>query len=424
MSNTNRGGRVDYVARGLAKFGNERTFTTTPSFVSFADSDPWNELFDKIARKAFGTITYSGGVRTVVPPVLTVAQVGNSHGLAQGASSVNLSPAALLVKWLRLMLPDWTVNFDNYAVAGSWCAQIPGQIEGFTRAADIVVVLDPTNDGIGNIFMGYEGYVGPNNTAGGYELALEDVFEQIHDLGAAVVNLTAPYPHASRSKANNRLSTTYETLMTWPVTSLIGFFLEIVFTQSNQRISAYARDLDNNRVPFDLFNQYSNGLFAVGQYLLEFDPSNEGAVGAQHQVTAIDPAGTWVTVNGTILADKDDLTTSVRQSNFNNETQVWPSDSQALVQRDVSGTGALVAVSWRHWELNKVNRRVAARNGVVTVDWGAIQGALIKKDTDYDFLYPNGDDFHMGDYGYLLVDGPMKLVAQSIVNGTILTGVL
>jgi hypothetical protein len=401
---------VDAPAADTAK--NTRDITVT--------RDPFVRLVGKIQRGAFGNITYTNGVRSIVPPTLIVASIGNSHMLGQG-SAIG-TPGELLRAALQAQLPGWTVVHDNYAVTGSWCNQMPSHISAFTRKPDIVLVGDPMNDGTGNIFMGYEGFQGPDNAYGGYEAALEDVFNRLAALEITAINLSGHQPHPTRAKANGRLSVTPEVLMTWPQASLIAFYVRIVFTAANQRISAYAVDAQGGFVPWDLFVRYSGGVFGVGQYLIEFDPST-GSTGTMHQVLEVAADGTWVRVDGTITADKNDGVTSVRQGNFDNETQVMPPFSQAIVQRDYSGTGALVDVSWRHWELAKANRRTAARNGVITVDSDAIFGRAILQSSDYDTAYvqPVGDDYHSAFFYTTLVE-PFEALARDIVNGTIPAG--
>jgi hypothetical protein len=389
--------------------------------------DPWVGLTQKILRGAFGKVTYANGVRSVVSPTLIIASIGNSHPAGQGAPDPSMIPGEQLRAIFAELLPDWTVEHDNYAVPGSWTSQYEGQIAGFSRRPDIVLVGDPMNDGTGNIFMGYEGFVGPDNAYGGYELALQLLFTKIQSLGeesdvgsrACAINLTGHQPHPDRAKANGRLSVTPEVLMTWPQTSLIAFYVRVVFTAADQRITTYAVDAQGGLVPFDLFNQYGNGLFGVDQYLLEFDP-NTGSTGDMHQVKEIGADGSWVRVDGTILADKNDGVTSIRQGNFDNETQVWPPLSKAIVQRDYSGTGALVDVSWRHWELAKANRRVALRNAVVTVDSDAIFGRQVLTNADYDTLYaqPPGDDYHSAAW-FAMLAAPFRALARDVVNGTI-----
>lgn len=378
--------------------------------------EPYVGTTQKTMRGAFGNFSYTNGARSRTMPPLIVASVGNSHMVGVGAPGPSFLPGEQLRAALAARLPGRTVLHDNYAVSGSWCNQIGGQIDAFTRTPDIVLVGDPMNDGTANIMTGYEGFSGPNNTYGGYEAALEDVFTRLQTAQSLVVNLTGHQPHPTRALANGRFTVTPEVSMVWPVAGLIAFFLRIVFTASNQRISAYAGD-----VPFDLFNQFNNGTFGVGQYLLEFDPV-ANTTGAQHQVVQIDPGGTWVRVDGTIPVDKDN-STSVRQANFNNETQVWPPLSQAIVQRDYSGTGAPVNVSWRHWELAKMNRRVAARKGVITLDSDALFGRSVLTNGSYDTLYalPPGDDYH-SDAWYRMLPQLIEPFADDFAAGIVPAG--
>ena len=216
-----------------------------------------------------------------------------------------------------------------------------------------------------------------------------------------------------KSICQNRFTVTPEVLMTWPQTSLIAVYLRIVFTAANQRISAYA-----GNAPFDLFNQYGNGLFGPGKYLLEFN-LDDNTTGALHQALEVAPDGTWCRVNDTILADKNDGT-SVRQANFDNETEVFPPLSQRIVQRDPSGTGALVDMSWGHWEIAKVARRVAQRNAVVTVDHAAIIGRKLTSNAAYDAAFV--DDFHVFDAEYDEADDALDALADDIVMGNVTPG--
>jgi len=379
--------------------------------------DPWGPTMDSVARKAFNRITFSAGVRTVTQVPIVVAEFGNSHGNALGASSFALSPGNQFRAALQTQQPNRQVQLDQYSVNGSWAVQINGQMDGITRTPNIAVLNVGTNDGIANIFMGYQGYVGPNNTKGGYETALEDVIRRFQAMGTQVIVVNDPLPHPFRSLNNNRFQVTPEVLMTWPVTSMIAFFLRIVFTRADQRISAYAVNGAGQYVPFDLFNQFGNGLLAVGSSLLEFKPNDGTYNGATHTIAEIDPNGAWVRVNGTIMADRDDPTFSIRQNAFDNETQVYPPTSQALVQRDLSGTGALVTTSWRHWEIAMLTRRVATRNGAVVVDHAAILGKLITSDSAWDAIYNNGDDFHLPDAGYLQPQPQYQKIARDLSLG-------
>ena len=317
-------------------------------------------------------------------------------------------------------MPDWDVQHDilvgQFPVDGAWANQIGAQIDKFPRKPDLVLVGTGQNDAIANIMTGYQGFSGPNNTYGGYEAALEAVFVRLTKMGCASINLTGHQPHPIRAKANGRLTVTPEVVMAWPQSSLIAFYVRLVFTKANQRISAYA-----GNTPFDLFKAYSNGLFGAGKYLLETNPNN-GSIGTQHQALEVAADGTWVRVDGTIAADKDDGT-SVRQANFDNETEIYPPTSKAIVQRDYSGTGALVSVSWRHWELAAVNRRVAARNAVVTVDTDAIFGRRVTSDAVYGTLFPApaNDDYHSSEW-FLMLDAPFRALARDLVSGTIPAG--
>jgi len=379
--------------------------------------DPWGATMQSLARNAFNRVTYSAGVRTVTQVPIVVAEFGNSHGRGVGASSPTLSPGNQFKTALQTQQPNRQVQLDQYSVSGSWASQIGGQIDGITRTPNIAVINVGTNDGIANIFMGYQGFVGSGNTPGGYETALEDVILRLQALGCLVIVVNDPLPHPFRSLANNRFQVTPEVLMTWPVTSLIAFFLRIVFTQADQRITAYAVNGAGQYVPFDLFNQFGAGLLTIGSSLLEFKPDDGGFNGATHTVAEIDPNGSWVRVNGTITANKDDPSISIRQNAFDNETQVYPPTSLALVQRDLSGTGTLVTTSWRHWEIAMLTRRVAARNGAVVVDHAAILGKLITNDSAWDTIYNNGDDFHLPDAGYLQPQPQYRKIARDLSLG-------
>jgi hypothetical protein len=385
--------------------------------------DPLTASVDAIARSAFGAVTFANAQRSIAPRPIIIASVGDSLGNSAGASRADLAPAFQLAAKLRNRLPGRTVEVDVYNWNGSWCSQIHGQINNFTRAPDIVVLNGGLNDGIANIFMGYQGFVGPNNTYGGYEQALEGVLTRLSDdMGILVVNVIDPYPHPGTALANGRLTVTPEVLMTFPVQSLIAFYLPIVFTAHDQRISAYAVNAQFEYVPFDLFKQYNNGVFGIGSKLIEFQPQNNGATGALHQVVEISPDGFWVRVDGTILADKDDGGwTSVRQCDFDNETQVVPPLSQAIVQRDL-GAGVDVDVSWRHYELYALNRRVAARNAVVTVDWAGRQGRKLTATGAYNGQYNPGEDFHGNDSLYEELDEPMDDLARDIATGNVIGG--
>ena len=378
--------------------------------------DPFASLTQKIMRGAFGTVTYAGGVRTAKKPVFVITSCGNSLMHAYRGDISKCYGEKLKVK-LQARMPDWDVQHDilvgQFPVDGAWANQIGAQIDKFPRKPDLVLVGTGQNDAIANIMTGYQGFSGPNNTYGGYEAALERVFEQIDALGCAAVHFTSPYPHPTRSKQQNRFTVTPEVLMTWPQTSLIAVYLRIVFTAANQRISAYA-----GNAPFDLFNQYGNGLFGAGKYLLEFN-LDDNTTGALHKALEVAPDGTWCRVNNTILADKNDGT-SVRQANFDNETEVFPPLSQRIVQRDPSGTGALVDMSWGHWEIAKVARRVAQRNAVVTVDHAAIIGRKLTSNAAYDAAFV--DDFHVFDAEYDEADDALDALADDIVMGNVTPG--
>lgn len=389
--------------------------------------DAFTPLMQILGREALGRVTYSGGARRVERPKLIVAELGNSLSNAEGASSPDLSPGMQLVKKLRARLPNCDVELDRYAVNGSWVSQYEARINSFTRTPHIAVVVGGSNDAIANIFMGYQGFVGGGNTYGGFEGALERVFQRLRKLGCVVVNCTAPLWHPVRSLERGRMTVTPEVLMTWPVTSLIAFYLRIVFTKADQRITAYAVDAAGKLVPFDLFNRYGNGLLTVGSYLLEFNP-NGGTTGQTHRALEFGADGSWVRVDGTITADKNDGVTSIRQCAFDNQTQVMPpmlaedGVEGAIVQRDM-GNGVLVDVPSRLWEINRLSRRVASRNNIVTVDWEAAMGRLVYSMADYDRIFttskpiPTADDLHPGDEGYLVLDRPLDRLVDDMVHG-------
>jgi hypothetical protein len=221
--------------------------------------------------------------------------------------------------------------------------------------------------------------------------------------------------------------------MQYPISVLLGGYLNMGFSASTDRITALA-----GTTPFDLFRQYGSGLLGPGQFLCQFRA--DGFVGKLYKVATISTDGSYVTVEGTyaivngavvkqsdgVDTDLDDGVTQVRQCNFDNETQVVPPFSQCLVQRDL-GSGAPVTVPWRHYEIVELARRVAARNGAVVVDWAAVQGRLLTSDAVYDQQFPphvNGflDDFHLPDAGYLLLDGPLDRLASDIASGRQIKG--
>jgi hypothetical protein len=381
--------------------------------------DLYAALTQKVLRQAFGTITYAGGVRTVVKPTFVITSCGHSLMHNYNGDFSKCFGEKLKVK-LQARMPNHIVEHDinvgQYPVDGSWAAQISAQIARFPRKPDLVLGGSGQNDAIANIMMGYQGFVGPGNTYGGYEAALENVSRQIRDMGCAFVHVNSPYPDPTQSMAEGRFTVTPEVLMSWPQTSLIAFFLRIKFTEADQRISAYAVNGAGELVPFDLFNQYSNGLFGPGKFLLEFKDSTTGAM---HQALEVAADGTWCRVDNTILADKDDGT-SVRQANFDNETEVFPPLSQRIVQRDPSGTGALVDMSWGHWEIAIAGRRIAQRNGFATVDWAAILGSQIITNADYTRLFRDG--LHPFDEGYDAADTALDALADDIAFGTVPAG--
>lgn len=392
--------RIDAVETSVAALTPQLARNTSNLLVT---RDPWATLYAKIARAMLGTISYAGGVRTVTPPKLVIGVVGNSHMLGQGTRAA-LRPAEQLRAKLQALLPGWIIEIDSYAVAGSWASQIGGQIDKFTRVPDIVLVGNPMNDATTNIFNSYQGYVGAGASRGGYEAAIEDVFTRLQNMGCAVVNLTAPYPHPTRSLAAGRFDFAQNLVLSWPVASFVAYFVTLTYSASTQRITSSSAGL---------FNTYSNGLLGVGSALLEFDP-NSGAEGTRHQIVEIDSAGTWVRVNGTIGADKSAVG-GLRQVGFDQESIVYPPKSQAFVQQDVSGTGNPVSVSWRHLVLNAVNMRVAARNGVKTIDWCGVQSKRLTSNAAYDSLF--ADDYHNNDTGYLDLDAPCAELAAWIVSG-------
>jgi hypothetical protein len=394
----------------------------------------------EINRSAFGLTTYTNGVRTTDDVPIDMLEAGNSHNLAQGASSIDLSPMSQIAAKLRFYEPTRTVRLDRVAAPGSWASQIVGGQLAPYRAANpgrkprYVGFCTGMNDAIANIRVGYQGFVGPGNTYGGYEAALEQTIQYVQKTMEAIpIVILDHYPEPFRSLENGRLTVTPETWMQSPVPALLGGYLNMKFSASTDRIEALA-----GTTPFDLFRQYGNGLLGPGQFICQYRP--DGFVGKLYKIATISTEGYYVGVEGTyqivdgavvriadgVDVDLDDGVTQVRSCNFDNETQVVPPLSQALVQRDL-GSGTPVTVPWGHYEIYEIARRVTARNGGVLMDWAAIHGRLMTSDALYQTQFPpdaNGvrDDFHWPDPGYLLLDSPADRLARDIATGRQIRG--
>jgi hypothetical protein len=389
-----------------------------------------------INRNAFGTTSYVDGVRTTDDVPILMVEAGNSHNVAQGASSITLSPMSQFAAKLRNYEPTRTVEVDRVAEAGSWASQIiGGQLEPYQlanpgRKPRFVGFCTGANDGTANIRQGYQGFVGPNNTYGGYEAAIERTIQYIEKTMRAIpIVFLDHYVHPFRSRDNGRLTVTPETWMQSPQVAMLGGFLDMEFSASTDRISAFALG-----TPFDLFRQYSGGLLGPGQFVCQFR-TTDGFVGKLYKIATISTDGSYVTVEGTyeiqagvvvrisdgVDVDLDDGVTQVRQCNFDNETQVVPPFSQALVQRDL-GSGTPVTVSWSHYEVYEIARRVAARNAAVLVDWTGPQGRALTSDAVWNAQFSNGDDYHLPDPGYLLLDEPLDRLARDVATGRQIRG--
>jgi hypothetical protein len=369
----------------------------------------WGALQDKLEPYLRGKTT-----------PITIVTFGNSHGTGQGTSAAN-QPGEQLKAVLQSFLPGVSVVHRNYAVPGSWQAQMGEQIDkmvGDAVAPDIALVLDPANDGLTSIFNGLEG---PNV----YRDRLGSNIRRLRAAGAVVLSHTTPLPHPTRSLARGRFDFSPDFFATYPTTSWVA-----IDGYQNFTFDAIARTISSStRGQFTIF---SPGWVAPGRWLRGNDN------GAFHRITAVDSTGTTVTVDngngGPSFTSNRTTTAGMWVARIDAKTQLVPARNEddlgrpagvasdvplALERRDINGNGGSVLASTRHLSLNEIARQVTTQEGAILVDWGADFQKLLTSDAAYDGLYPNNDDFHPGEQGYrLLTPIYRQLIEKALPAGT------
>lgn len=374
--------------------------------------DPYKNLEYKLGIGIYGT-TYQANARPVnTPRKITIATFGNSHGNGQNTSGGAVLPGEQLKNVFANRFPLVQFFHDNYSVSGSWQTQLGDQIDAMNRAnaaandgrsriPDIVLILDPTNDGLTTIYHSLEG---PQV----YHDRLYNNIQYFQSIGATVLNVTAPQPHPTRSLANGRFDMSEAFFATWPSVSFVAGdgFQAFTYSKANQTITTST---------VGQFTIYANGWFQAGQWIKDDQ-------GTFHYIKNIDPTGTVLTVatgptgGPSITADRY-TTNGLIQARIDAETQLYPPKSQSIVKRDINNNGVMISVSARHVQLNRICREVTAQTGAILIDWARAQEKLLTSDSVYDTLYTNNDDFHMGDPGHMLLTPLFQTVAQKLAYG-------
>ena len=367
--------------------------------------DPYRALQDKLGPYLYGktaSIVNAKPVTTLT--TITIATVGNSHGTGQGTTAAN-QPGEQLKAAIQDLLPEVVVTHYNYAVPGSWQTQMGEQIDKMVAAGvkpDIVLVLDPANDGLTSIYHALEGPIV-------YRDVLASNIRRLQGMGAVVLNHTCPLPHPTRSLASGRFDFSPDFFTSFPTTSWVAGqgFQGFTFNAANRTITS---------TTVGQFTIFSPGWVVPGQWIRFEDDASF------HRITAVDSTGTILTVDngsGGASFTQDRFTTSgARIARIDAKTQLVPARNNddlsrpagvpddvtlSLERRDINDNGIPILASVRHLSLNTICREVTAQQGAVLVDWAAAFQRLLFSDADYDTWYPNNDDFHMGDDGYQLL---------------------
>jgi hypothetical protein len=353
----------------------------------------WGTLQDKLEPYLHGKTT-----------PITIVTFGNSHGTGQGTSTSN-QPGEQLKALLQTFLPGISVVHRNYAVPGSWQAQMGGQIDkmvGDAVVPDFALILDPANDGLTSIYNGLEG---PNV----YRDRLAANIRRLRTAGAVVFSHTTPLPHPTRSLVRGRFDFSPDFFATYPTTSWVAVdgYQTFTFDVAARTISSSTRGQ---------FTIFSPGRVAPGRWLRGNDN------GAFHRITAVDSTGTTVTVDngsgGPSFTSNRTTTSGMWVARIDARTQLVPARNEddlsrpagvasdvplSLERRDINSNGGPILASTRHLSLNQIAREVTTQEGAILIDWGADFQKLLTSDAAYDGLYPNNDDVHPGEQGYRLL---------------------
>lgn len=348
---------------------------------------------------------------------ITIVTFGNSHGTGQGTSFAN-QPGEQLKAVLQNAFPGVSVVHHNYAVPGSWQAQMWEQIDRMNREgvkADIALILDPANDGMSSIYHALQSPID-------YRRILGENIRRLQDAGAVVLSHTTPLPHPKRSLISGRFDFSPDFFLAYPTVSWVSFdnFQTFTYNAAKQTITS------NVQAQFTFF---SPGWVAKGRWMR----LNEN--GAFYRITDVDSTGTTITVddgNGGRAFTSDRVTgNGMRVGRIDSKYQITPARNEndlsrpvglavsvplALQPQNLSGNGVTVFASIRHLELNVIDREVTTQNRAVLVDWGSEFQKLLTSDAAYDTLYPNNDDFHPGDQGYRLLTPIYQRLVQAAIK--------
>ena len=381
--------------------------------------DPWKALQDKLGPYLYGKTASVVNAKPVTAlTTINIATVGNSHGTGQGTIPAN-QPGEQLKAAIQDLLPEVVVTHYNYAVPGSWQTQMGEQIDKMVAAGvkpDIVLILDPANDGLTSIYHALEGPIVYRDT-------LASNIKRLQAMGAVVLNHTCPLPHPTRSLANGRFDFSPDFFTSFPSTSWVAGagYQGFIFNAANRTITS---------TTVGQFTIFSPGWVVPGQWIRFEDNASF------HRITAVDSTGTILTVddgNGGPSFTADRFTTSAaRIARIDAKTQMVPARNNddlsrpagvpddvtlSLERRDINDNGILILASVRHLSLNTTCREVTAQQGAVLVDWGAAFQPYLTSDADYDAWYPNNDDFHMGDAGYQLLTPLYREIVAKLAFG-------
>jgi len=364
--------------------------------------DAWSPLLDRQGTNLFGSTTYSAGVMTNVRQTIPIVTLGNSHGGGQGTTADN-KPGEQLRRVYAAFVPEADVTHTDFSVPGSWQSQIGAQLDAVEAAGIVPAVwltLDPTNDTISGVYHSLQ-------SPPGYRSAFQSNVARMRRIApnSVILSVTAPFPHPTRSLASGRFDFPDAFFCSWPKTCFVSFdgFQTYTYNAANQTIST--------NVPGQFFA--SNGMLAAGSYL--YRQSTNTFYGPLVSVAA---DGSSVTLPAGSITANETATDSLRQAKINSETQLTPRRSQSIAPRRINGLNKpAITVSVRVLQMNRVCREETALAGAVLIDWATAQAALLTSDSVYDTLYPNNDDFHMGDVGYQLLAPLFADAVSRIING-------
>lgn len=347
---------------------------------------------------------------------ITIVTFGNSHGTGQNTTTAN-QPGEQLKAVIQSLLPGVTVIHKNYAVPGSWQAQMGGQIDQMNQdgvVPDIALILDPDNDGLTSIYNSLEGPTPYHDILGAN-------IRRLQGAGAVVLSHTTPLPHPTRSLANGRFDMSPAFFLTYPSVSWVSGdnYQTWTFNAAAQTITSSTQGQ---------FTFFSPGWVVPGSWMLTND-------NLWFHITAVDPTGTTITVDdgngGPAFTSDHTNMIGMHIARIDSKTQVVPARNDddlsrpagvaadtplALERRDINGNGAFILASTRHLAVNQICRDVTAQNGAILVDWGAEFDKLLTSDASYDSLYTNGDDLHPGDQGYQLLTPLYRALVRAALD--------